>query len=300
MSEEVRRSFACFGGTAIVHIRAGERGAAEELADIARRKLLDAHRRLTRFEPDSELCRLNRDPRPIVPASPLLRAVARACGAAGRLSDGLVDATVIDSLERAGYRDSIAAGDGDSSWEAPPRFAPRGAAGPDPEARWRQVGVDDETATISRPPGLRIDGGGLVKGLLADIVGESLAAEPAFSVDCCGDMCIGGSAGRPRRVRIGNPFGGEPLGELAVAVGGVATSGVARRWWTDARGRPAHHLIDPRPGSRRTPASSRRRPWRPRLSSPRSTPRRRCCRARAAPAAGSHRGERWSSTMAAP
>ena len=34
--------------------------------------------RLTRFDPASELCRLNADPRPVVPASADLRAAVRA------------------------------------------------------------------------------------------------------------------------------------------------------------------------------------------------------------------------------
>jgi thiamine biosynthesis lipoprotein len=244
--EEARSSFACFGGTVTVRVRCEDQRAIETKLERARERLLEAHRCLTRFDPDSELCRLNRDPRAVVRASPMLRALASAVRHAGELSGGLVDATVIESLERAGYRESLA-GEGDvgRAWEAPQRFAPRRPARADPAGRWRFVGVDERAGTILRPPGLRIDGGGIAKGLLADLVGRELETELAYAVDCCGDMRIGGVAGRPRRMRIGNPFGGEPVAELAVVNGGVATSGVARRSWTGPDGEPAHHLIDP-------------------------------------------------------
>jgi thiamine biosynthesis lipoprotein len=249
VTEEARSSFACFGGTVTIRVRCEDPGSAEAKLEGARELLLDAHRRLTRFDPDSELCRLNRDPRAEVPASPMLRALAGAVRHAGEVSGGLVDATVIESLERAGYRESLAGTDDYSrAWEAPQRFAPRRPAQPDPAGRWRLVRVDERAGTILRRPGLRIDGGGIAKGLLADLVGRELETDLAYAVDCCGDMRIGGVAGRPRRVRIGNPFGGEPAAELALAAGGVATSGVARRSWTGPDGEPAHHLIDPGTG----------------------------------------------------
>jgi thiamine biosynthesis lipoprotein len=248
MSGEASRRFACFGGKASVHVRGNDREAAEEGVENARQRLLEAHRRLTRFDPDSELCRLNRDPRATVPASPLLRLLARAVLEAGELSGGLVDATVIDSLEQAGYRESMAGAGSDGRWETPERFAPPKAAGPDPGARWRLVRADEGAGTVVRPPGLRIDSGGIAKGLLADAVGATFDNEPAYAVDCCGDVRVGGTAARPRRVRIADPFGGETVGELAIADGGVATSGIGRRSWTGPDGRPAHHLIDPASG----------------------------------------------------
>jgi thiamine biosynthesis lipoprotein len=246
MREEARSSFDCFGGTVTVRVRCEDRRTAETKLEGARERLLEAHRRLTRFDPDSELCRLNRDPRAEVPASPMLRALAGAARRAGEVSGGLVDATVIDSLERAGYRESLAGKDGlGRAWEAPRRFAPRRPARPDPAGCWRFVRIDETAGTILRPPGLRIDSGGIAKGLLADLVSRDLDTELAYAVDCCGDMRIGGVAGRPRRTRIGNPFGGRPVAELAVANGGVATSGVARRSWIGPDGDSAHHLIDP-------------------------------------------------------
>ncbi len=249
MSAEAHRSFPCFGGTVAAHVRGEDERDGERMLDLCERRLLDAHRRLSRFEPESELSRCNRDPREAVPAAPLLRALAAAVGSAGEASGGLVDATMVGAIERAGYRDSLGAGGGtlalaDALAAAPPRRP----AAPDPAARWRQLRVDEQAGTIVRPPGLAIDSGGLAKGLLADLLAAELADRPAFGIDCCGDLRLGGAAGLPRRIRVDDPFGGPPLEELTVREGAVATSGIGRRCWRRADGRPAHHLLDPASG----------------------------------------------------
>lgn len=78
MSSEAHRSFECFGGTAKVHVRGADTSSGEVAADEARSQLLDAHRRLSRFREESELTRLNRDPRGEVPAGLLLCRLAAA------------------------------------------------------------------------------------------------------------------------------------------------------------------------------------------------------------------------------
>jgi len=247
MSTEAHREFACFGGTVSVHIRGADAVAGAKAAARARKCLLDAHRRLSRFEPESELSQLNRDPREEVPATALLRSLAAAVGLAGSRSGGLVDATLLGAVERAGYRESLG--------ECRPVPLPAALAGggerapahPDPAARWRQVEVDEAAASIIRPPGLGIDSGGIAKGLLADIVAAELGAQRAYAIDCCGDIRIGGG-GVPRAVVVDNPFGGPPLGELRIATGAVATSGISRRCWIGPDGAVAHHILDPASG----------------------------------------------------
>jgi thiamine biosynthesis lipoprotein len=101
---------------------------------------------------------------------------------------------------------------------------------------------------VTRPPGVRLDPGGIAKGLLADLVGEPLADFATFAVDCCGDLRIGGSAGRAREILVDHPLGGTPIHRLRIADGAVATSGITRRAWTAADGERAHQLIDPATG----------------------------------------------------
>ncbi|MGV1050162.1 MAG: FAD:protein FMN transferase, partial [Solirubrobacterales bacterium] len=132
---------------------------------------------------------------------------------------------------------------------ATPEGARRAPARPDPAANWRRLGVNEEAATVTRPPGVRIDGGGIAKGLLADLLAADLEELPAFAVDCCGDSRFGGSADMERRLRVGNPFGGDtPLHELRLREGAVATSGISRRAWIGPDGAPAHQILDPASG----------------------------------------------------
>ena len=248
MTGEAHLGFACFGGTVTIHVRGESAAAGQRAAGEAQDRLLEAHQRLSRFLPEGELSRLNRDPRPLVPASPLLLELARAVRTAGEYSGGLVDATLLGEIEHAGYCESLGAERPVSLAEALASRAERAPAGPAPAARWRTVEVDAQAGAIMRPPGLRIDGGGIAKGLLADLVAAGLGESRAFAVDCCGDRRLGGAAGQPRRVLVEDPFGGGPLHELALREGAVATSGIGRRCWRGPEGRVAHHILDPRSG----------------------------------------------------
>lgn len=248
MSGESHLRFDCFGGTVGVHVRTAG-GNGDALCHAARSLLLDGHRLLSRFDPDSELCRLNDDPRSEVLASPLLRRLAAAVGFAGERSGGLVDATMLEAIERAGYADSLA------PLESGAPLRPlldgggeRRAALPRPAPDWHAVRVDDEAGTVIRPPGVKIDGGGIAKGLLADLAAEALIGCPSFAVDCCGDICFGGTAEQPRRIRVDDPFSGGSLHEFTLLDGGVATSGISRRSWLGPGSRPAHQILDPSSG----------------------------------------------------
>jgi thiamine biosynthesis lipoprotein len=249
VSAEAHLEFACFGGSVAIHVRGVDYEDGLALAERGREVLLDAHRRLSRFDPDSELCRLNRDPRAEVPASPLMRRLAAAVRTAGFRSGGLVDATLVDAIEQAGYTDSLQGG-GNAAPLARSIFvaADPAPAAPNPAADWRAIEIDEAAGTVVRPPGLRIDGGGLAKGLLADLVGGILSESRSFAVNCCGDIRLGGKAGARRSVRIDDPFGTEPLHELSLSEGAAATSGISRRSWTVPGGRLAHQILDPRTG----------------------------------------------------
>lgn len=248
MSAEAHLEFACFGGTAALHVRGEDEGDSRALAERGRDILLDAHRRLSRFDPESELCRLNRDPRAEVPASPLMRRLAAAVLTGGSRSGGLVDATLLDAIERAGYADSLQTR---AAAPLPPTLfevdAP-GPAHPDPAGGWCAVSVDEEAGIVIRPPGVKIDSGGIAKGLLADMVGTSLRHTRSFAVDCCGDIRLGGTGGRPRKVRVDDPFGSGALHELSLSQGAVATSGITRRSWLGPEATVAHQILDPGSG----------------------------------------------------
>jgi thiamine biosynthesis lipoprotein len=103
---------------------------------------------------------------------------------------------------------------------------------------------------VVRPPGLRLDSGGIAKGLIADrVLAGERGRELAFC-DCGGDVAVGGAgaARRPWEVAVRHPLTGEVAHRFRLASGGVASSGIARRLWRRADGTPAHHLLDPATG----------------------------------------------------
>ncbi len=223
---------------------------APAAADRAREFIVGFDAALSRFKPDSELSALNADPRKCVPASELLRAAVKAGLTAAERSGGLVDPTLADEIESAGYVASRAGVPGAPLAVALGEAPARHPASPNPAARWRRFEVDDAAGTISRPPGVRFDTGGAGKGLAADLLAAQLRGYSRFIVDCGGDIRIGGADAlvNAYEVHVEHPLTGERAHVLRLGTGGVATSGLNVRIWRDANGRYAHHLLDPASG----------------------------------------------------
>ncbi|MGH2936904.1 MAG: FAD:protein FMN transferase [Solirubrobacterales bacterium] len=223
---------------------------AAEAAAEARRFVDEFDVGLSRFKPGSELRALNRDPRDRVPASPLLRRAVRAGTWAAELSGGLVDPTLIGEIERVGYVSSRAGREGAPVVDALAAAPGRRPARPRPDARWRELTVDEEAGEVVRPPGLGFDTGGSGKGLAADLVAARLRGYPRFVVDCGGDIRIGGAGALiwPYEVFVEHPLSGERCYLIRLGFGGIATSGLNVRIWRDEDGHYLHHLLDPATG----------------------------------------------------
>jgi len=205
---------------------------------------------LTRFDPASELSALNRDPAGRRRVSVALGSAVQAAVWAAERTAGLVDPTQLAALERAGYatsRAGVAPVDLDAALADAPVRRP---AGPDPRARWRELFVSDDLRTVVRPTGLRIDLGGVGKGLAADAAARLLTGADRYVVDCGGDLAVGGPgvARRPWSLDVRDPRTGGPAHTIRMGAGGVATSGLDVRLWRGADGRPRHHLLDPATG----------------------------------------------------
>ncbi len=253
-----------FGGRVELRVQPAEGCTTEAQRRLERGAALleSIDKTLSRFHPHSELCRLNDDPRTHVPASPLMLRFAEAVSWAGRRSGGLVDATCLPQVERAGYRHHLVIPDApplDGMQAAAPvalseleatLFDLAGADRSRPPAplddAWRSVIAGPEH--VDRPAGVRLDSGGIGKGLAADLTAELLRGAPSWMVDCGGDLRIGGTARVPRAVDVRDPVDpSQIIHRLHVTRGAVATSGVTRRSW-DQDGLRSHHLIDPRTG----------------------------------------------------
>lgn len=222
--------------------RAGEAQAAETAlwAEVA--FLRDAEALLSRFQPDSEISRLNSGSGRPMRVSALTFAAIRAALGAAAASGGLFDPTVYRALLAAGY---------DRSWPALSGPPLRPAAAPPWQAgRWREVRLDAAAQTVALPEGVGLDLGGIAKGWLADQVVERLHGFGPTLADLGGDIAVRGLPpdADAWAIDVDGPAG-EYLGSVRLSGGqAIATSGITRRRWQTAAGE-RHHLIDPRTGA---------------------------------------------------
>jgi FAD:protein FMN transferase len=223
-------------------------GAIEACLDWLR----EMDRRLTRFDPASELSRLNATPGEWRGVSEELCDVIERSVAAAVASGGLFDPTLLPALERAGYDRDI---DG-----LPTTPAEGGPTANEPEVdaggRWREIELDRAGQRAQLPAGVRLDLGGIAKGWAADTaLDRFFAGFPDVLINAGGDMRARGRNpdGEPWAVGIGNPRQSKAGAEehaavISLAAGGVACSGAGDRWWYQG-GQRRHHLIDPRTGA---------------------------------------------------
>ncbi len=224
---------------------------AAEMAAAIEADVIEFDRTLSRFRPESELSRLNRDPRSAVPASELLRAAVRAGIGAAERSGGLVDPTLLTEIERLGYGASAPKLQKAPLPEALAAAPPRRAATAMVDARWRSIEVLDDPGEIRRPPGVQFDTGGTGKGLAADLAAVRLRGYSRYAIDCGGDIRIGGMRpeSHPIEIEVRHPLTGAAAETLRIAAGAIATSGLDVNVWRRPEGSFAHHLLDPATGT---------------------------------------------------
>lgn len=205
---------------------------------------------LSRFRPDSELCRLNRRADQIVALSTDLFTVLESALATARWTEGLVTPTVLPALETAGYAQSFDLLLAHAT-AAPEAVHPRDPVGlVAPAGDWQSIVLDAERHIVRVPHGTRLDFGGIGKGWAAHHACLRLSELGPALVDAGGDISVSGprADGSPWPIAIADPFQlQENLGILLIERGGVATSGIDYRRWIQA-GEWMHHIIDPRSG----------------------------------------------------
>ncbi|HZS29834.1 MAG TPA: FAD:protein FMN transferase [Gaiellaceae bacterium] len=221
-------------------------GAGDELRArialaAAQEEVAACERELSRFDPASDLSRLNARAGSWTPVGRRLLEALRLALRAREDTGGRFDPTVLPALVAAGY---------DKTFE---RLEERPAQRVDGWRAGGEVELDRRRGRARLAPGTAVDLGGIGKGYAADRALDAMLARvpalPGGLVDLGGDIAVRGETpeGGPWQVAVSDPRRpGETLTHLALAAGGVATSGRdARRF---GPGGSLHHLIDPETG----------------------------------------------------
>jgi thiamine biosynthesis lipoprotein len=241
-------------------VSALDRATVESLLDAAEAELVRLESRWSRFVPDSDVRRMNREAGgPPVVVSPDTVDLVELAVAAWRDTGALFDPTVHDALVAAGYDRSFELlddGEGQTQPGADPR--PGGVSSPPSTLGLSVPGcvgieVDRDASTVRLPAGTHLDLGGIGKGRAADLVLSLVlhAGADGACVNLGGDLVVAGPSpdGGAWRVGIADPFDDErDVATVALQAGAVATSARWRRQWRAPDGTIAHHLIDPATG----------------------------------------------------
>lgn len=238
------RHVAAMGSHAHVLVNAQGARRADEIADATCRRIEQLEARWSRFQPHSEISRLNaragRGARRV--HRDTLDLVARALEAR-QLTEGLFDPTLLRPLEALGYdRDLDLVRSGSPVTAREP--------GSKSSATATDVRVDWEAGTVELADGVGFDPGGIGKGFAADLVSADAMAAGAAGVlvSLGGDLRVRGESpdGGAWRIDVVDPRDDSVRWLVDIVDGAVATSSTLRRSWRSDDGTTVHHLIDPR------------------------------------------------------
>jgi len=203
---------------------------------------LETERSCSRFDPASDLSRLNQSPQSWHEVSPLCFAAVHAAFDAYKTTKGIFDPRILTDLLSLGYRNSWTSGVPDSRSEQTNQERI-------PFDEWQPRFIMDSKVLVGEFP---IDLGGIGKGLaLRWSAAAILSEQPNFLIEAGGDCICSGTRPMTKGWNIGiqNPFqpDGDPLMVLMLTDLAACTSSTAvRSWWQN--GALKHHLIDPATG----------------------------------------------------
>jgi FAD:protein FMN transferase len=230
-------------------------GGPPDLPDLARERLGALEALWSRFEPTSELCRLNAaDGAPVMVSSETYDVIALAVSC-WRTTGGRFDPTVIDALERAGYDRDF--GQIKHEVTSPPN-APTvptrpielgPGARPDGAPGCADIQLAPLLPAVRLPVGVRLDLGGIGKGRAADLLTLELLAAGAdgVCVNLGGDVRVSGTPPTRAGWQIDLDDTLASSRSFLLGEGAVATSTRLKRAWVQ-EGEAQHHLVDPRSG----------------------------------------------------
>jgi thiamine biosynthesis lipoprotein len=146
---------------------------------------------------------------------------------------------MLDQLERLGY---------DRSFDDLPAAGFEPLVPGEPGGGWRGIRVNPIYRYVTLPLGIKLDFGGIAKGMAVDAALVQLRKSGIRSalVNAGGDLAVLGLPPAMEQWPVAVP-GREECWTIPLRQGAVATSGIAHRhWWQGQTLR--HHLLDPRTG----------------------------------------------------
>ena len=212
---------------------------AETGSQIVRGLFSEWEQTLSRFIPESELSQLNQQAGTPVAVSDLLYDVLATALTAARATEGVFDPAMLDQLVHSGY---------DRTFDDLPavRFDP--IIPGEPGGRWRGIKVDPIRRHVTLPAGIKLDFGGIAKGMAVDAALERLRQSGAGQamVNAGGDLAVLGLPPAADQWPVA-VSGRDRFWSIPLISGAVATTGIAHRhWWQGNTLR--HHILDPRTG----------------------------------------------------
>jgi FAD:protein FMN transferase len=212
---------------------------AERGVQIVRTLFAEWEQTLSRFLPESELSRLNQHAGTSTAVSDLLYTVLSTALTAAQATGGLYDPAMLNQLLQVGY---------DRTFDDLPAVRYEPIMPGEPGGGWRGIRVNPIYRTVTLPAGIKLDFGGIAKGMAVDAALENLRRNGIDSalVNAGGDLAVLGLPPAAEQWSISVP-GREQSWTIPLRCGAVATSGIAHRhWWQGNTLR--HHLLDPRTG----------------------------------------------------
>lgn len=194
---------------------------------------------LSRFRPDSELSRCNRASGQPFPMSALLYTVLTTALTAAQDSQGMYDPAMLMQLEQLGY---------DRTFADVARQQDGHENHPVPGGAWRQIILDRERRRVTLPVTVKLDFGGIAKGMAVDAALSRLRENGIDTalVNAGGDLAVIGTPPTADAWMIAIP--GKATGwSIPLQRGALATSSRARRYWQQGNVE-YHHILDPRTG----------------------------------------------------
>jgi thiamine biosynthesis lipoprotein len=225
---QLRETFQAMGNTAVI-----DAGDIEAFV-CARDRLWELERRWSRFDPCSDISRLNSAEGATVAISKDTALLLTYMKEARGVTNGLYDPTLLVAMLKNGYGQSLS---GFGVTVLPKSILARG------EISRIVVTENDGIWEASLPVGTAVDPGGMGKGLATDIVAEELTREYRGGIGVA--VALGGDVrviGVARSIGIEHPYTRETIEHVFCADGALATSGR----WSKELVSGASHVVDPR------------------------------------------------------